>query len=78
MSENEAGPSAVPEERSGDAVLNEVLVNRSALRQVTTTGQPAEVGEERMELHLTTAKLLSHVLRVSGQKKLIIHNYHCV
>ena len=52
MAENGAG--SLTEERSGDAVLNEVLVNRSAMRQVTTSGQPPEVGEERLKLHLLT------------------------
>ena len=41
MDENAAGPSAG--QRTGEAVLNEVLVSASALREVVATGQPAEV-----------------------------------
>ncbi len=41
MDENAPGPSTG--QRTGEAVLNEVLVNASALREVVTTGQVAEV-----------------------------------
>ena len=39
--QNNSGPSNALDPNS-DAVLNEVLINRSALRQ-TTSGQPPEV-----------------------------------
>jgi hypothetical protein len=39
----DAGPSSGRDQENGEVVLNEVLVNRSALRQAVTTGQPTEV-----------------------------------
>lgn len=41
----DAGPSSARDQESGEVVLNEVLVNRSALRQAVTTGQPTEVNK---------------------------------
>lgn len=41
----DAGPSSARDQGNGEVVLNEVLVNRSALRQAVTTGQPTEVSE---------------------------------
>lgn len=41
----DAGPSSARDQENGEIVLNEVLVNRSALRQAVTTGQPVEVSE---------------------------------
>ncbi|KAG7673122.1 hypothetical protein Ndes2526B_g05303 [Nannochloris sp. 'desiccata'] len=48
----DAGPSSARDQESGEVVLNEVLVNRSALRQAVTTGQPTE------DQDLALAKLL--------------------
>jgi hypothetical protein len=42
-SQDSGGPSSAREQENGEVVLNEVLVNRSALRQAITTGQPTEV-----------------------------------
>jgi len=39
----DAGPSSGRDQENGEVVLNEVLVNRSAMRQAVTTGQPTEV-----------------------------------
>ena len=61
--ENAEGSS---QQRNGEAVLNEVLVNNSALRQVASTGQaPAEVSKEQFCCNLTTTELVLKFLAVS-------------
>ena len=68
-----AGPSSAPGNQSNgsEAVLNEVLVNQSALRHVASTGQPVEV-----RLHRFRWFMFSSTTAFSSA--ILTRNYTCI